>query len=78
MKADLSFADLAPIREAMLSYQQWLKVNGKEPDAFWAPKIRAALEAEGLIKPRSEPLEIPARPVKTPVEQSRFHSGDPR
>ena len=54
MKYDLTFADLAPIREAMLSYHQWLKANGKEPDDFWAPKIRAALEAEGLIKPRRE------------------------
>lgn len=53
MKYELSFADLAPIREAMLSYHQWLKANGKEPDDFWAPKIRAALEAEGLIKPRT-------------------------
>jgi hypothetical protein len=48
----LTQSDVLTIAGVMRDYQQWLRVNGKEPDDFWAPKIRAALEADGLIKPR--------------------------
>lgn len=45
-------ADLPAFKELILSYQQWRKANGLEPSTFWETKLRAALEAEGIIEPR--------------------------
>lgn len=48
----LSRADLPLLKELVLQYDQWRRANGKEPDTWWKEKIRAALEADGLVKPR--------------------------
>ena len=55
MKAPIiTRADLPAFRELILNYQQWRRANNLEPSTFWEEKLRAALEAEGLIKPKQE------------------------
>lgn len=47
-------ADLPAFKKLILSYQQWRKANGLPESKWWAEKLRGALEAEGLIKPKGD------------------------
>ena len=45
-------ADLPTMKEMILQYDQWRRANGREPDTWWKEKLRAALEKDGLVKPK--------------------------
>lgn len=52
MNRPISRADLPLLKDLILDYDRWRQANGLEPDSWWKEKIRAALEADGLVKPK--------------------------
>ena len=49
---DLTRDDLPLLKEVVLNYRAWRKAHGLEPSTYWEERIRKALEAEGVLKPK--------------------------
>ena len=52
---DLTRDDLPLLKEVVLQYRAWRKAKGMEPSTYWEERIRKALEAEGVLKPKGSP-----------------------
>lgn len=52
VKRPISKADLPALRKMVQDYDTWRRAKGMEPSTWWADRLRAVLEEEGVIKPK--------------------------
>jgi hypothetical protein len=52
MKRPVSKADLPALRQIVQDYDRYRVSKGLEPSTWWADRIRAVLEENGIVKPK--------------------------